>query len=70
MTSAVPFKKSVTYQAIDISGRNFQSHWEGNIQTNGFPLWLKLSYRFNAGKKVNIIQREKEQIKAVPKKSF
>jgi len=60
----------VTYQATNISGQNFQSHWEGNIKTNGFPVWLKLSYRFNAGKKVNIIQREKEQIKAVPKKSF
>lgn len=70
MTSAVPFKKSVTYHANDISGQNFRSHWEGNIQTNGFPLWLKLAYQFNSGKKVNIIQREKEQIKAIPKKGF
>ena len=70
VTSAVPFKKSVTYQATDISGQNFQSHWEGNIQTNGFPVWLKLSYRFSSGKKVNIIHREKEEIKAVPKKGF
>jgi hypothetical protein len=70
LTSAVPFKKSVTYHANYISGQNFRSHWEGNIKTNGFPLWLKLSYQFNSGKKVNIIQREKEQIKAIPKKGF
>lgn len=70
LTSAVPFKKSVTYHTNDISGQNFRSHWEGNIKTNGFPVWLKLSYRFNSGKRVNIIQREKEQIKALPKKGF
>ncbi|HKL33473.1 MAG TPA: outer membrane beta-barrel family protein [Tangfeifania sp.] len=70
ITSAVPFKNSVTYQATDISGENFQSHWKGNIQTNGFPVWLKLSYRFHSGQKVNLIQRQKEEIKTVPKKGF
>ncbi|QIA09349.1 outer membrane beta-barrel family protein [Draconibacterium halophilum] len=70
ITSAVPFKNSVTYQATDISGSNFESNWQGNIRTNGFPLWLKLSYRFDSGKKVNKIQRVKEEIKVVPKKGF
>jgi len=70
ITSAVPFKNSVTYQATDILGSNFKSNWQGNIRTNGFPVFLKLSYRFNSGKKVNKIQRAKEEIKVVPKKGF
>jgi 3-polyprenyl-4-hydroxybenzoate decarboxylase len=37
------------------------------IQVKGL---LKLSYRFHSGRKVNLIQRQKEEIKAVPKKGF
>ena len=70
VTSALPFQKSVTYQANTVSGKNFQSRWQGNIKTNGFPLWIKLNYRFSTGKKVNKIKREKEEIKEIPQKGF
>jgi hypothetical protein len=68
--SALPFSKSFTYQGSEIKGRDFYSHSEGNIKLSAFPVWLKFTYQFNSGKKVNKINRVKEDIDKMPKKGF
>lgn len=68
--SALPFSKSFTYQGSEIKGENFYSHSEGNVKLSAFPVWLKFTYQFNSGKKVNKIDRVKEDIDNMPKKGF
>jgi hypothetical protein len=68
--SALPFSKSFTYQGSEIKGVDFYSHSEGNIKLSAFPVWLKFTYKFNSGKKLNKINRDKEDIDNMPKKGF
>jgi len=70
LTSGIPFNQSFTYYGKNVEGEDFSSHREGTIKTSGFPVWLKFSYRFNSGKKVNKIQRETESIQQIPRKGF
>lgn len=68
--SALPFSKSFTYQGSEIKGKDFYSHSEGDVRLSALPLWLKFTYQFNSGKKVNKIDRVKEEIDNMPKKGF
>jgi outer membrane cobalamin receptor len=68
--SALPFSKSFTYHGMEIKGENFYNHSEGNVKVSVLPLWLKLTYQFNSGKKVNKIDRVKEEVDKMPKKGF
>jgi len=70
LTCGIPFNRSFTYYGKDIEGEDFSSAWQGTIKTSGFPVWLKFSYRFNSGKKVNKIKRDKEHIQPIPQKGF
>jgi hypothetical protein len=70
LTSGIPFNRSFTYYGKDVEGSDFSSTWEGTIKTSGFPVWLKISYRFNSGKKLSKIRRNTENIEQIPKKGF
>lgn len=70
LTCGIPFNRSFTYYGKDVEGANFSSHWEGTIKTSGFPVWLKISYRFKSGKKLSKIRRKTENIEQIPKKGF
>lgn len=70
LTCGIPFNRSFTYYGKDVEGGNFSSHWESNIQTSGFPVWLKLSYHFKSGRKINKIQRKTQNIEQIPRKGF
>lgn len=70
LTSGIPFNRSFTYYGKDVEGADFSSNWEGTIKTSGFPVWMKLSYRFNSGKKLSKINRNTENIEQIQKKGF
>lgn len=70
ITSGIPFNREFTYYGKEVENRNFTSNWEGTIKTSGFPVWIKLSYRFNSGKKISKMRRKTEKIDQVPKKGF
>ncbi len=62
ITSGVPFRKTFTYEGHKITGKNFSSAYEGNIQLSGFPVWVKISYTFSRGKKQNAIHLPKQPV--------
>lgn len=70
ITSALPFKKTFTYQSYDISGQNFNQCTEDNIQLSVFPVWFKLSYSFASGKKAKRIERDNSFEENRAKKGF
>jgi outer membrane receptor protein involved in Fe transport len=70
ITSGIPFNRAFTYYGKEIENNDFSSQWEGTIQTSGFPLWVKLSYRFNSGKRISKIRRNTEKVEQIPKKGF
>jgi len=70
VVSAVPFTKSFTYQGNEIEAKDFYRYSEGKIKMSGFPIWFKLKFQFNSGKKGNKINRTKEKIQNMPKKGF
>lgn len=51
ITSAIPFLRKFTYQGTEINDEKYYCHSEGNIRLSAFPVWLKLNYQFNSGKK-------------------
>ncbi len=69
VVSLIPFSKSFIYRGTDIETANFSSHYKGNILMS-FPIMFKLSYQFGSGRNRDKINREKEEIDAVPKKGF
>lgn len=70
ITSAIPCKRTFTYQGYDISGMNFSQTTEDNIQMSVFPVWFKLSYTFASGKKTRRIDRDNSFKENRPKKGF
>jgi hypothetical protein len=68
--SALMFTRSFTYQGTEIKGEEFFSHSEGNVRIPLFPLWFSLKYEFNSGRKLNKIDRTREDIDKMPKKGF
>lgn len=70
ITSAIPFKKEFTYQRRETAGNNFNEISEDNIIMSTFPIWFKLKYSFNSGKKVNRIKRDNDFKEYKVKKGF
>jgi hypothetical protein len=70
IVSAIPLTKSFTYQGTEITGSDFSSHYEGDIKMSRIPVWFKISYQFNSGKKHERINRNKEEIDSLPKKGL
>lgn len=70
ITSALPLQRSFTYHGTSLDGPDLSRHAEGNILMSAVPLWIKVSYQFNSGKRVNTINREIENFEAKPKIGF
>ena len=70
LTTALPFDKSFNYYGNEIKQNALYSLSEGTINTSGFTLWLKVSYRFGSKKTDKSIQREKENIEQIKRKGF
>ncbi|MGM0566926.1 MAG: TonB-dependent receptor [Bacteroidota bacterium] len=70
LTTALPFDKSINYYGNEVKQNALYSLSEGTINTSGFPLWLKISYRFGSKKTDKSIQREKENIEQIKRKGF
>lgn len=47
--SGIPFSKSFTYDAMNITQESLNATYRGNIQKSSVPVWLTLSYRFSKG---------------------
>ena len=69
-TSGVPLAKTFTYQGSKTTGAGFYNHNSGDIKLSAIPLWLKVSYQFQSGKKANRNERKVETIPDLPKKGF
>jgi hypothetical protein len=70
LTTALPFDKNFLYYGNEVNQSALCSHTEGHIQTSGFPLWLKVSYRFGTKIADQSMQREKENIEQIKRKGF
>jgi hypothetical protein len=70
VTSALPLQRSFTYHGTSINGPDLYSRAEGNIVLSAVPVWIKLSYQFNSGKRVPANKREIENFEAKPKIGF
>ncbi len=70
LTTALPFDNSFNYYGNEIKQNKLYSLSEGTINTSGFPLWLKVSYRFGSKKTDKTIQRENENIEQIKRKGF
>ncbi len=70
LTTALPFDKSFNYYGNEIKQNALYSLSEGTINTSGFPVWLKVSYRFGSKKTDKTIQRENENIEQIKRKGF
>jgi len=70
ITSAIPLKRSFTYQGYESANSNFNVYSEDNIKMSVFPLWFKIKYSFASGKKVNRIKRSSDFNENRIKKGF
>jgi hypothetical protein len=68
--SALPFSKRFTYYGEEIRSNSFYYHSERNIRFSAIPFWFKLDFRFNSGKKINKIDRTKEEVDNKRKNGF
>jgi hypothetical protein len=57
LSSAVPFRKSFTYQGSETYMQGFSEYSEDNIQMSMIPLWIKFKYTFASGRKNKRIER-------------
>jgi len=65
ISAAVPFTNSLSYFENDFRSQNFNLNQKESIMFSSFPLWFKLSYNFNSGKKIrrNKVQNEIQEVK-------
>lgn len=70
LVSGIPFAKSFVYKGSDIEGSNFSGHYQGNVKMSAIPVWFKISYQFNSGKKRDKMNHTKDEIDLLPKKGF
>jgi len=68
--SALMFSRPFTYQGTEIEDGDFFSHSEGNISIPLFPVWFNFKYEFSLGRKLDKIERVREEIDKMPKKGF
>jgi hypothetical protein len=70
LSTGLPFQREVSYYAEKVKTDNIDLSWTGSIQKSIFPIWLKISYRFQTGRKVSVMEREREVLEDVRKKGF
>ncbi len=58
LTSALPFRRSFTYQGYDIESADFTVTSEDKIRLSMFSAWFKLKYSFSSGSKVRLLKRD------------
>jgi hypothetical protein len=68
--SALAFPRTFTYQGSEIEGLDFTNRSEGNVMLSRLPLWFSFRYQFNSGRKINKVERDKEEISSKQKKGF
>lgn len=70
ITSALPLQRSFTYHGTRMNGTDLNRHAEGNILMSAVPVWLKVSYQFDSGKKIQSVKRQIENFEGKPKIGF
>lgn len=70
VTSAIPLKRSFTYQGYESVNSDFNAYSEDKIKMSAFPVWFKIKYSFASGKKVNRINRTSDFKETRIKKGF
>lgn len=70
LTSGLPLTKRFTYHGAEINQPDFSSRYEGNIELSDFPVWLKIGYRFDAGKKSEKPGHVLREVDDLPQKGF
>ena len=68
--SALPFSGPFTYQGTKTEGVDFSIRDEGKVILSRFPLWFSFRYQFSSGKKINRIDRTREEISNIRDKGF
>lgn len=65
LSAAVPFTKSISYFENDFRSQDFNLNQKEYVTFSAFPLWFKLSYSFNSGKKIkrNRMQNDIQEVK-------
>ncbi|MCF8351990.1 MAG: TonB-dependent receptor [Bacteroidales bacterium] len=58
LTSALPFKRSFTYQGYDINTDAFTVTSEDKIKLSVVPVWFKIKYSFPSGSEVRHLKRD------------
>jgi hypothetical protein len=70
ITSGLIMRNQFTYQGTRTSGEGFSQHQHGEVQVPGGSFWIKCSYRFSSGRKLNRIKRKTEKVEKINKKGF
>ncbi len=70
VTGALLFARTFTYTGNEIQPEQFYSFSEGNLQLPALPVWFKIRYQFNKGKKSGQRNRGNDDIIEIPKKGF
>lgn len=70
ITSGIPFSRNFIFHGETTPGQNFHTQSEGTIHMSAFPVWFKLSYSFQSGKRIQTIKREKENVENIPGRGF
>jgi len=65
ISAAVPFTNSLSYFENDFRSSDFNLTQKDYITFSSFPLWFKLSYSFNSGKKIkrNKVKNDMQEVK-------
>jgi hypothetical protein len=70
VTGALLFAGNFTYTGNEIQSNQFYSYSEGNLQLPTLPVWFKIRYQFNKGRKSSQRNRVNEDVIEIPKKGF
>ncbi len=70
ITTALPFARTFTYHGNEIKSIDFTSRTDSKINLSAIPLWIRFSYNFSTGRKINNVSREKEEPQSVKKRGF
>ena len=70
LSTAIPFVKKFTSFGMETKGHNFYSNTQFDINISTLPIGLHFHYKFNKGKKVKTINRDKSTDENITKKGF
>jgi len=70
ITTAIPFARTFIYHGYEIKSTDFTSRTDSKIKLSVIPLWIRFSYNFSTGRKINNVSREKEEPQSIKKRGF